>query len=181
MAKTSMAAKAWKLGGVTEVLFTPYEDGVKGTTQYVLEDIVGDTTNITQEDPTTNEIACETRDEPIFENITLGKYTFTTTSGDIQDDVLVKALGFTKNTAGTEFYAPTSYKEIWGEFEVVFGTKGSLVCPKVKLNGKIEAATLKTGMVQATLTGTCYSASVGEVGKEVMTPFYPKKPATGGA
>lgn len=179
MAVTNTDTTAIKLGGVTQILLTPYADGTKGSTTYSLDNIVADTTAITQEEPTTNTVECETRDEPIFENITLGSYTFTAESGDIQDIVLTNCFGFTKGTSGS-LYAPSVYKEIWAEIEVVFGDKGSLVCPKLKMSGNIDASSLKTGMVRGVISGTCYTVSVTNGDDDpIDTPFYFKAPASG--
>lgn len=183
MAVTATDTTAIKLGGVTQIILTPYTDGSKGSTSYSLDNIVADTTSITQEEPTTNTVDCETRDEPIFENITLGRYTFTAESGDIQDIVLTNCFGFTKGASGS-LYAPSTYKEIWAEIEVVFGDKGSLVCPKVKMSGNIDASSLKTGMVRGVISGSCYSVSIatettgaGSTTTPLSTPFYYKAPA----
>lgn len=178
MAVTNTDATAVKLGGVTQILLTPFADGVKGETTYSLDNIIGDTTAISQEDPTTNAIECETRDEPIFENTSLGTYSFTADSGDIQEIVLVNCMGFVKDTTNGNLYAPAKYKEIWAEIEVVFGDKGSLVCPKVKLNSKVDASSLKTGMVKGTIGGTLYSTEItnGDSSTKTMTPFYFKAP-----
>ena len=183
MAVTATDTTAIKLGGVTQIILTPYTDGSKGATSYSLDNIVADTTSITQEEPTTNTVDCETRDEPIFENITLGRYTFSAESGDIQDIVLTNCFGFVKGASGS-LYAPSTYKEIWAEIEVVFGDKGSLVCPKVKMSGNIDASSLKTGMVRGVISGSCYSISItteasgqGSSGTPLTTPFYYKAPA----
>lgn len=183
MAVTATDTTAIKLGGVTQIILTPYTDGSKGSTSYSLDNIVADTTSITQEEPTTNTVDCETRDEPIFENITLGRYTFSAESGDIQDIVLTNCFGFVKGASGS-LYAPSTYKEIWAEIEVVFGDKGSLVCPKVKMSGNIDASSLKTGMVRGVISGSCYSVSItteasgqGSSGTPLSTPFYYKAPA----
>lgn len=183
MAVTATDTTAIKLGGVTQILLTPYDDGTKGSTSYSLDNIVADTTSITQEEPTTNTVDCETRDEPIFENITLGRYTFSAESGDIQDIVLTNCFGFVKGASGS-LYAPSTYKEIWAEIEVVFGDKGSLVCPKVKMSGNIDASSLKTGMVRGVISGSCYSVSIatettgaGSTTTPLSTPFYYKAPA----
>lgn len=174
MAETSLAGTALKLGGVTKILVTPYTDAnKKGETTYSLDDVVADSTSITQEDNTTNAIDSETKDEPIFENITLGRYTFTCNSGDIQSDLLVNVMGY--KLAGDNILAPVTYKELFSEIELVFGEKGSIVCPKVKISGRIEAASLKTGMVQGIISGTCYAGKVGTTSD--ITPFYIKKPA----
>lgn len=183
MAVTATDTTAIKLGGVTQIILTPYDDGTKGSTSYSLDNIVADTTSITQEEPTTNTVDCETRDEPIFENITLGRYTFSAESGDIQDIVLTNCFGFVKGASGS-LYAPSTYKEIWAEIEVVFGNKGSLVCPKVKMSGNIDASSLKTGMVRGVISGSCYSVSIatettgaGSTTTPLSTPFYYKAPA----
>lgn len=179
MATTATDTTAIKLGGVTQILLTPYSGGTKGSTTYSLDNIVADTTSITQEEATTNTVECETRDEPIFENITLGRYTFAAESGDIQDIILTNCFGFTKGTSGS-LYAPSTYKEIWAEIEVVFGDKGSLVCPKVKMSGNIDASSLKTGMVRGVISGSCYSVSVTNGDDDaVTTPFYFKDPTVG--
>ena len=182
MTVTATDTTAIKLGGVTQIILTPYTGGSKGSTSYSLDNIVADTTSITQEEPTTNTVDCETRDEPIFENITLGRYTFSAESGDIQDIILTNCFGFVKGTSGS-LYAPSTYKEIWAEIEVVFGDKGSLVCPKVKISGNIDASSLKTGMVRGVISGSCYSVSIttessgqGSSGTPLTTPFYYKAP-----
>lgn len=176
MAATATDTTAIKLGGVTQILLTPYTEGSKGMTTYSLDNIVADTTSITQEEATTNTVDCETRDEPIFENITLGKYTFAAESGDIQEIILTNCLGFKKDGTNGNLYAPSTYKELWAEIEVVFGDKGSLVCPKVKMSGNIDASSLKTGMVRGVISGTCYSVEVteGDDSTKTMTPFYYK-------
>lgn len=184
MAVTSTNTEAAiKLGGVTQILLTPYTGETKGATTYSLDNIVADTTTITQEEPTTNTVDCETRDEPIFENITLGRYTFSAESGDIQDVILTNCFGFVKGESGN-LYAPSTYKEIWAEIEVVFGDKGSLVCPKVKMSGNIDASSLKTGMVRGVISGSCYSVNIttetsgaGSSDTPLSTPFYYKAPA----
>lgn len=179
MAVTATDTTAIKLGGVTQILLTPYTGASKGETTYSLDNIVADTTAITQEDPTTNEVENEVTDDPIYENITLGKYTFAADSGDIQEIILTNCFGFKKDATNGNLYAPATYKELWAEIEVVFGDKGSLVCPKVKMSGKIDASSLKTGMVKGSLSGTCYSVEMteGDSSTKTKTPFYYKAPA----
>ena len=173
--KTTLAT-AWKLKGVTQILATPYtEEGELGTTAYSLDNIVADSTSLTQDDPETNEIACETRDEPI---------DTVTTLADVQPEFLTNFLGFTEDSTTHILYAPSAYKDTFAEFRLVFGDNGSLVIPKVKLNSTIEAATLKTGMVQATIAGTAFSVekTTTDSGK-IFTPFYavPKNGTDAGA
>lgn len=177
-------ATAWKLKGITQILATPYtEGGVLGTTAYSLDNIVADSTSLTQDDPETTEIDCETRDEPIDTVTTLGSFQFTTTSADVQSDFLTNFLGFTEDSTTHILYAPSAYKDVYAEFRLIFGDNGSLVVPKVKLNSKIEATTLKTGMVQATISGTAFSVEKTTDTGKIFTPFYavPKGATDAGA
>ena len=164
------------LGGVTRIVFVPWTKaevtGVwsKGTAGFALDDVVADTTSITQDDPETNAVDCETRDEPIYENVTLGSYNFSCESGNIDKDILQNALGYKISGEGSTLkaYAPASYKELWAEIEVQFANGTSLVLPKVKLNSKIDASSLKTGIVRGIIGGTAYSTKVDDND----TPFY---------
>ena len=164
------------LGGVTRIVFVPWTKaevtGVwsKGTEGFALDDVVADTTSITQDEPETNAVDCETRDEPIYENVTLGSYNFSCESGNIDKDILQNALGYKISGEGSTLkaYAPASYKELWAEVEVQFSNGTSLVLPKVKLNSKIDASSLKTGIVRGIIGGTAYSTNVD--GND--TPFY---------
>lgn len=176
------------LGGVQRIVFMPWEKGEDGEwkkseTGYALDNIVADTTSITQDEPETNAIDCETRDEPIYENITLGSYQFSAESGDISKEILETVLGYTVKGTGTTLraFAPATYAERWGEIEIQFSNKTSLVVPKLKMSASIDASSLKTGIVRGIIKGTAYSvpavdASGSEVtdedGNKVYTPFY---------
>lgn len=158
------------LGGVERIVFVPYVNGVKGATGFALDDVVADTTAISQNEAETNAIDCETRDEPIYENVTLGAYNFSCESANIDKDVLEHALGFTVTGEGSTLkaYAPSSYREKWAEVEVQFQNGSSLVLPKIKLSSNIDASLLKTGIVRGVVGGTAYSTMVDGV----ETPFY---------
>lgn len=164
------------LGGVARIVFVPWvkapETGVwsKGTDGFSLDDVVADTTSISQDEPETNSIDCETRDEPIYENVSLGSYNFSCESGNIDKDILQQALGYTVSGLGSTLkaYAPSAYKELWAEIEVQFVNGTSLVLPKVKLSSNIDASSLKTGIVRGVISGTAYSTKVD--GHD--TPFY---------
>ena len=158
------------LGGVERIVFVPYVDGVKGATGFALDDVVADTTAISQDEADTNAIDCETRDEPIYENVTLGSYNFTCESANIDKDILEHALGFTVKGEGSTLkaYAPSSYRERWAEVEVQFQNGSSLVLPKIKLSSNIDASSLKTGIVRGIVGGTAYSTVIDGV----ETPFY---------
>lgn len=185
MAVTDLGKTSLKLGGVSQILITPMERGAddawtKSATTYSLDDIVADSTSITQEDNTVNAIDSETKDEPIFENITLGRYTFTCNSGDIQGDLLTNVMGYKMSTDKSMIYAPSTYSELFAEVEIKFVQGGSIICPKVKISGRIDASSLKTGMVQGVISGTCYTETVGTSPNTIQTPFYIKKAAAAG-
>lgn len=165
---------AKKLKGVKQILVTPYEEGgdTLGATAYQLDNIVADTTSIAQDDPETTDIECETRDEPIDTVTTLGSYRFTTTSGDVQKELLTNIMGFQEDKSSKILYAPASYKDMYAEIRIVFSNDDALVLPKVKLNNKIVAETLKTGLVQATIAGTAFSKDVTINSEPAQTPFY---------
>lgn len=165
---TDKIGKNLVFAGLERIIFVPWANtsGVweKGTTGFCLDDVVADTTTVQQEDAETNAIECETRDEPIYENISLGSYTFTCDSANIDKDILEGCLGYTVEGEGESLlaYAPTSYKEQWAEIELQFKNGYSIVLPKVKLSSKLDASSLKTGIVKGTIAGTCYTTEFAE-------------------
>lgn len=163
---------ASKVKGLKQILVTPYDGEELGLIAYQLDNIEADTTSITQDDPETTEIECETRDEPVDTITTLGSYQFTTTSCDVQKSLLTDIMGFQEDTTSKILYAPSSYKDFYAEIRLVFSTGDALVLPKVKLNNKITAESLKTGMVKATIAGTAFSAEVTINSSPAQTPFY---------
>lgn len=149
------------------IYFTPWtksesgEDQI-GSTTYDLVNIVGDTTTIEQEDNEINEIAHEFSSEPLYENITLGKYSFTTECIDFRNEVLVNLFGWEVD-GNNNVYAPIDYKEKYCAIEMGFNsTDDVVVLPKVKLNSKAVLASMKTDASRATISGTCYSAYVND-------------------
>lgn len=170
----------------TRILVTPFvkkADGTleKGDTTYALDSIVADSTSITQDDADRNEIACETRDENLYEAITLGKYQFTCDNADWQEALVVNILGFTKQ--GDKFYAPSAYVERFAEIEIQFGDandtdnyRGSAVLPKVLLSSSATMESLKTSLGTMTVAGTAYSQEFeGTGGKKIISPYYISK------
>lgn len=180
----STLGTALKLKKVGKILITPYnEDGTElGTTAYQMDSIIADSTSVTQDDPETNEIQNETLDEPVDTVTSLGKYQFTTTSADVQKELLTAIMGFKEDTSTKILYAPSAYKEVFAEIRLVF-EQGTIVLPKVKLNNKIEAATLKTGLVQAVIAGTAFSVekTINDSPELVAYYFVPKDGTDAGA
>lgn len=175
----------------TRIIVTPFEGDVKGSESYALDSIVADSTSITQDDADRSEIACETRDENLYESITLGSYQFTCDNADWQDKLVTSILGFTKATDGT-LYAPSSYTERFAEVEIQFGDaaaytsesstggyKGSVVLPKVLLASTATMESLKTSLGTMTVAGTAYSQEFQDGEKTIISPYYiSPKPVT---
>ncbi len=162
----------------TRVIITPFNGDSKGTDSYALDSIVADSTSITQDDAERNEIACETRDENLYESITLGRYQFTTSNADWQDPLVTAILGFTKE--GDKLYAPASYVERFAEVEIQFGDandtanyRGSVVLPKVLLSSSATMESLKTSLGTMTVAGTAYSQEFDTTdGGKIISPYY---------
>lgn len=173
------------LTGVKHVYFTPWVAGSDGTlapstsNRLELLSLIADSVAISQDDPETNQIDSETRDEPIIESITLGKYTVTMDSADINFDILTACLGFV--AVGTDAAAaPAAYIKLYGVIEVEMDNT-KLILPKALLSSKIDASSLKTNVCKGTISGTGYSASV-TVGSNtaVNTPFIAVAKGTSG-
>lgn len=168
----------------TKILFTPYEGDTLSSTTYALDNIVADSTSITQDEAERNTVDCETRDEAIDESVTLGSYQFTCNNADWQEQLVVALLGFTKK--GNILAAPSSYVETYAQIEIQFGDAknvenygGSVVLPRVLLTSAATMESLKTNVGKMTVSGTAYSWEVGSDMNTVLTPFYiSSKPVT---
>lgn len=174
----------------TRIIITPFTVGsdgkaVKGADSYALDSIIADSTSITQDDADRNEIGCETRDENLYESITLGSYQFTCDNADWQDDLAKAVLGFTSSEDGTKLFAPSSYTETFAEIEIQFGDaatytsetnrgtfRRSAVLPKVLLSSSATMESLKTSLGTMTVAGTAYSQEFTDGEKTVISPYY---------
>lgn len=165
------------LTGVKHIFFTPWnseDNGLDTESRLELKNIIADTVAITQDDPDTSTIDCETRDEPIIESVTLGKYQVTMDSADIDYDILETCMGFSKIGDGTTVAAaaPTSYVKKYVCVEVEM-EKAVFVLPRILLTSKLDASSLKTNVAKGTLSGSGYSAKCTVDSKTpVDTPFF---------
>ena len=152
------------------VHITPWEneDGFGASpVTYDVVDIVGDSLSFTPDDNTVNAKESEFKDDPLFENIALGKYQLAGTCIDFQNDVMKAIYGWEVDEQGNA-YAPNGYKDRFATIEIGFRNEDVvLVAPKVKLNTKATFSTFKTGSSEGSLAGTAYSDAlkVGEVTK----------------
>lgn len=148
------------LANAEYVHITPWTDeDTIGTDTIDVTNIVGDTLSFTPDDNTVNAKESEFKDDPLFENIVLGKYKFAATCIDFQNIVMEKIFGWKKDTKGV--YAPTGYKDLYATIEVGFRNEDVVVvAPKIKMNSKATIGTLKTGTAEGQLAGTAYAAKV---------------------
>ena len=152
------------------VHITPWEneDGFGASpVTYDVVDIVGDSLSFTPDDNTVNAKESEFKDDPLFENIALGKYQLAGTCIDFQNDVMKAIYGWEVDEKGNA-YAPNGYKDRFATIEIGFRNEDVvLVAPKVKLNTKATFSTFKTGSSEGSLAGTAYSDAlkVGDVTK----------------
>lgn len=169
MAKTVVDAGRRVFSNLKSIIFTPWTDEDElGTDSYDLVNIVGDTTSSEQDENEVNEIVHEFSNEPLYENINLGKKNFTTECIDFQNDVLKQLFGWETDEAGNAM-APITYKPLYCKVEMQFNsTDDIIVLPKVKLNSRAVIASMKTDAARGNITGTCYSAYVkaGSLTKE---------------
>lgn len=149
------------LSNAEYVHITPYTDeDTIGNVTYDVVNIVGDSLSFTPDDNTVNSKESEFKDDPLFENIILGKYQFAATCIDFRNEVMSGIYGWEKDTVGNVF-APTGYKDKYAVIEIGFRNENVVVvAPKIKMNSKATIGTLKTGTGEGSLAGTAYSESI---------------------
>lgn len=156
----------------------------RGTTTYKLDEVIRDTTTISQEDPTENKVENEFSSAPIINNTQLGSYTFSAEVADMQSDLLEKLCGYKKGKGKTDrIFAPSSYTPVYAEIALTFkiGQKAdgsehlvAAVLPKVLLNSKATFDSLSTSMGRITLAGTGQNLAIsdGTGNPSIESPFY---------
>ena len=161
MAVTKLDEGRIVLSNAEYVHITPYTDeDTIGNVTYDVVNIVGDTLSFTPDDNTVNSKESEFKDDPLFENVILGKYQFAATCIDFQSAVMEAIFGWAKDSAGNVF-APTGYNDKYAVIEIGFRNENVVVvAPKVKMNSKATIGTLKTGTGEGALAGTAYSESL---------------------
>lgn len=159
---------------------TPFKSGSeteKGTDTYFLDEVIRDSTTITQEDPTENKIENEFGSAPILNNVQLGSYTFSAEVADMQPTLLEKLCGYIKGTTNSDtVYAPSTYTPVYAEIALVFKLGEdkyvAAVLPKVQLNSKATFDSLSSSMGRITLAGTGLNIEVSDGTIKRSTPFY---------
>lgn len=171
------AIKNIKPSYIVATLFagTETDDTPIGDT-YILEDVVRDTTSMSQDDNETTDIECETSDTPIISIVTTGKYQFAAEVADTQADLLKSLVGFTADASGKKSYAPAKYSKKYAKVDVVFENADGSLCaytiPKLQLNSKLLIESLNSNLGRISLAGTATNVTVTVGGKSIQTPFY---------
>ena len=164
---------------IVATLFTGAEDDEskpKGDS-YILEDVVEDSTSISQDENETTDIECETSDSPIISIVKLGKWQLAAEIGDTQAELLKALCGFTEDTTGNRTLAPSIYKALYAKIDVVQvqsdgTTMKAYVLPKVQLNSKLTIESLNSNLARIAFAGTAKDIALTVGGKTVRTPFY---------
>lgn len=157
---------------------TPFtNETTKGSTTYFLDEVIRDTTTITQDDPTENKIENEFGSAPILNNVQLGSYQFSAEVADMQQELLNKLCGYVAGSTNTDLtFAPSTYTPVYAEIALVFKTGDNkymaAILPKVQLNSKATFDSLSSSMGRITLAGTGLNIGVNDGTKTVQTPFY---------
>lgn len=173
----STKATAIKIAKPKFIIVQPWESSVsKGNADaFSFADVLKDSTSVTQDDPSTEEIENELSDDPIRSNVTLGTRNFSCTLEDIQKDILAKLGGFEAGTSG-KVYAPASYSDIFAEVAIVLDAGGgnytAIVLPKVQINAKILLESLSSSMVGVQIQGACLTADIVDGAKTFTTAQY---------
>ena len=144
---------------------------------FILEDVVEDSTSISQDDNDTTDIECETSDSPIISIVKLGKWQLAAEIGDTQAALLAALCDFTEDATGKKTIAPSTYKAKYAKIDVVQiqpdGVKmEAYTLPKVQLNSKLTIESLNSNLAKIALAGTAKDIALTVGGKTVRTPFY---------
>lgn len=147
----------------------------------IFDEVVRDTTTISQEDNDSTEIENEFSDDPILEIVSLGKFTLESEVADVQRDILVKMADYTYDETAKKIYAPSSYEKKYAKIDLVFpnGTDAdgndtymSLCVPKLQLNSQMQCESLNSNLVRLKLAGTAKSVLLSINGKSKKSAAY---------
>lgn len=166
MAKKTIYTKAKKiLVGVWTG--DDFETAPSATTE--LSSVIADSLSITQDDPDTTDIDCETSDDPIYTVATAGSYQVELNNASIDEDFLTTVMGWTKDTASGAICAPATYESRYIALEVQFENNKCVLVPKILVAPKLVFESLSTNVAYGTLTGTATAAKIGKM--DIETPI----------
>lgn len=162
-------------GATTETADNPAGD------TYIFDEVVRDTTTISQDDNDSTTIENEFSDDPILDIISLGKFQFESEVADIQKDVLVNFANYTYDSTNKKLYAPAAYQKTYVKVDLVFkngkdtedNDKYMSICiPKLQLNSRLLVESMNSNIARLSLAGTATSVALSVGGNTIKTAAY---------
>lgn len=148
---------------------------------FIFDEVVRDTTTISQDDNDTTTIENEFSDDPLLEIVSLGKFQFAAEVADIQKDILVNFAGYTYDATAKKLFAPAGYEKKYVKIDLVFknGTDDSgndkymsICVPKLQLNSRLLVESTNSNIARLNLAGTAKSIAVTAGGKTIKSAAY---------
>lgn len=165
MAVTNSGDNALKIKKPSYIVLTEYSgdetDGTPAGDSFILEEVVRDTTSISQDDNDETKIERETNDIPIDWVISLGDYNVEAEVANVSDEMLQALLGWTATSDGMT--APTQYTDRYVQFDVAFYDGDTLVAfrvHKMKLSSSLLFESLNSNLGRIKLAGKAVVVSV---------------------
>lgn len=180
MANTPITPSSLKVFNPSAIYVTPFEGEARGSKTYKLNEVIRDSTSITQDDPEETAIENEFGSAPILSNVALGSYQFSAQVANMAPELLEKLCGFARGTSNTDrAYAPSTYIPVFAEIVLTFQVDSNkvvaAVLPKVQLNSKATFESLSSSMGTITLAGSGQNVAIGDTdanGGAIESPFY---------
>ena len=150
-------------GATTETADNPAGD------TFIFDEVVRDTTTISQDENETTTIENEFSDDPIIEIVSLGKFQLAAEVADVQKDILVNFANYEYDDEAKKIYAPSAYEIKYAKIDLVFknGTDDqgndkykSLCIPKLQLNARMTAESMSSNLIRLNLAGTAKSVAL---------------------
>lgn len=162
-------------GATTETADNPAGD------TFIFDEVVRDTTTISQDDNDSTTIENEFSDDPILDIVSLGKFQFAAEVADIQTEILKNFANYTYDSTAKKLFAPAAYQKTYVKIDLVFkngtDTDGSdkymsICIPKLQLNSRLMVESMNSNIARLNLAGTATSVALTANGKTIKTVAY---------
>lgn len=159
---------------------TPYDGNDLGDITYLLQEVIRDSTSISQDEAETNNIENEFSSSPIVTNVVPGSYNFAANVGDMQSKLLKALMGFKVDSTSGIAYAPAGYVEVFAKVELVFQVGGTaaaptylaVVLPRVQLNASVTIESLNSNVGTIAIAGIANEVDVVDGTNTYRTAIY---------
>ena len=148
---------------------------------FIFDEVVRDTTTISQDDNDSTTIENEFSDDPILDIVSLGKFQFAAEVADIQTEILKNFANYTYDSTAKKLFAPAAYQKTYVKIDLVFkngtDTDGSdkymsICIPKLQLNSRLMVESMNSNIARLNLAGTATSVALTANGKTIKTAAY---------